>query len=309
MEIKLEEVIEAIDNTDANTQFFYYIPEERIIERDDSIKEKYLIPLPTHKEIDDYATMKMFIEEKTDGEAQEWLRECIRGAGAFRRFRSTLERFGLSEDWLEYRSSIHEGIALDWCEYYGIEYLEDSAPYQKTEEPAPVFTKTEKKHSFRFVDINEDNLYNLAYLAVDFRKTLSSLKNQKPSYDVDDAIEELREDLRMGDRYFAVTDNGRYVGYASCRIQNDVVWLSSLYVRPENRRKGIGKLLLEKAEAIAEEYGNDTLYMYVHPNNELMIPFLASQGYDVLNLIEIRKAHREEEPSSTYSIGDHTYKY
>ena len=99
MQIKLQEVVDAIDSTDVNTQYYYYIPEERIILKDDDepIKEKYLIPLPSHKQIDDYGTMKAFIEEKTDGEAKEWLEECIKGAGAFRRFRSTLERFALSD--------------------------------------------------------------------------------------------------------------------------------------------------------------------------------------------------------------------
>ena len=32
--------------------------------------------------------------------------------------------------------------------------------------------------------------------------------------------------------------------------------------------------LLEKAEEIAKEHGNDTLYQYVHPNNDRMLNFL-----------------------------------
>ena len=134
MQIKLSEVIEAIDSTDVNTQYFYYIPEERIILKgDEDIKEKYLIPLPSHKQIDDYGTMSMFIEEECDGEAKEWLEECIKGPGAFRRFRSTLERFNLTDKWLDYLYYAHEDLAIQWCEYYGIEYLEnDSFEVNKT---------------------------------------------------------------------------------------------------------------------------------------------------------------------------------
>ena len=40
-----------------------------------------------------------------------------------------------------------------------------------------------------------------------------------------------------------------------------------------------------------------------------MILFLSHMGYDVLNLIEIRKAYPEEENDTTYTIGEHTYRY
>ncbi len=308
MQIKLEEVIEAIDNTDVETSFYYYIPEERIIENDGTIKDKYLIPLPTHKQIDDYGTMKAFIEEKCDGEAKEWLEECIRGAGAFRRFRNTLERFALSDKWYDYLDSIHENIAIDWCEYYGIEYLEDK-PFAKKEETPKKVSDLKEKHNYRFIHIEKDNAYSLAYLVVDFRKTLAKLKGIKDDTDVDDALEEILYYVKKGYPVFAVSDNGRYVGYCVCRIDDDTVWLESIYVRPECRRKGIGKMLFEKAESVAKEYGNETLYQYIHPNNDDMIAFLKGNGYDVLNLIEIRKAYPNEEPKEEYTIGQHSYRY
>jgi hypothetical protein len=37
------------------------------------------------------------------------------------------------------------------------------------------------------------------------------------------------------------------------------------------------------------ELGGDTLYNWVLPNNYRSIPFLKKHGYDVLNLIEVRK--------------------
>ena len=311
MQIKLEEVIEAIDSTTVDTQYYYYIPEERIIlkEDDDSVKDKYLIPLPSHKQIDDYGTMKAFIEDKTDGEAKEWLEECIKGAGAFRRFRSTLERFALTDKWYDYLEDAHEDVAIDWCEYYGIEYLKDR-PFAKTEPSvSPVTAKPQQKHNYRFITIDKDNLYSLAYLTADFRKTLASLKGDKSDVDVDDALEELRYYVSKNYPIFAVSDNGKYVGYGVCRIEDDVVWLESIYVRPEYRRKGIGKMLFDKAASIAKDYGNETLYQYVHPNNDTMIRFLKHNGYDVLNLIEIRKPYKEEDPQETYTIGENSFRY
>ncbi|MBR5341882.1 MAG: GNAT family N-acetyltransferase [Erysipelotrichaceae bacterium] len=310
MQIKLEEVIKAIDETDVNTQYYYYIPEERIIIRDDdSIKDKEVIALPSHKQIDDYGTMCNFIEEKTDGEAHDWLEECIRGAGAFRRFRSTLDRFGLTDQWYEYLEEAHEAIAIDWCEYYGIEYLDDE-PFQKYETSQPSTQPTiTNKHNYRFITINSDNVYGLVYLVIDFRKVLASFRNEKCEVDVDDALDELNYYLSKNYPIYAISDNGKNIGYMVCRIDDDVVWLESIYVRPEYRRKGVGKMLFEKAEAIAKEYGNDTLYNYVHPNNDRMLNFLKDNGYDVLNLIEIRKAYKNEENQTEYSIGDHKYRY
>ena len=310
MQVKLSEVIEAIDNTDVNSQYYYYIPEERIILKgDEDIKEKYLIPLPTHKEIDDYSTMTMFIEEKCDGEAKEWLEECIKGPGAFRRFRSTLERFNLTDKWLDYLFDVHEDIAIEWCEYYGVEYLENRSFSLKDDTPK-IETKTvSNKHNYRIININEDNVYGLAYLCQDFRKTLSGFRQNEFTGDVDGCVEELRYYLDRDYPIFAVSDNGKYIGYCVCRIDNDVVFLESLFVRKENRRKGVGKILLDKAQSIAKEYGNETLYMSVHPNNDEMLRFLRDNGYDVLNLIEIRKAYHDEQNNDTYTIGNNTYRY
>ncbi|MBR4421166.1 MAG: GNAT family N-acetyltransferase [Erysipelotrichaceae bacterium] len=307
MQIKLSEIVEALDNTDVNTRYCYYIPEERIILMgEEDLDEKQLIPLPTHKEIDDYHTMRSFIEQLDDTEAAEWLEEAIKGAGAFRRFRSTLERFVLTDKWLDYLQATHEGIAIDWCEYYGIEYLSDDpfAYQEEIKEP-----KIIHRHNYRIINIDEDNAYGLVYLVQEFRKTLSAFRNLKYEGDVDDALEELKYYLKRGYPVYAVSDNGRYIAYAVCRIDGDVVWLESIFVRKEYRRKGIGKMLLDRAEALSEEYDNDTLYFYVHPNNHEMLNFLKVNGYDVLNLIEIRKAYQDEKFQKTYTLEDHEYRY
>ena len=310
MQIKLSEVIEALDNTTADRQYYYYIPEERIIEQDDETDIKQLIPLPSHKQIDDYSTMKNYIDQLDESEAKGWLEESIKGAGAFKRFRSCLERFGLTDNWLDYQYGVHEDIAYNWCEYHGIEYLEDEADYQRSTE-----TVTEEKvspaeeHKYRLIRIDQDNYYGLGYLLLEFRKILSSFKNTLNDMDVEDALEELKCYLNRQYPIFAVSDKGKYVGFAVCRIDDDVVWLESIYVKDQWRRKGLGKMLLDKAEEISKEYHNDTLYFYVHPNNDVMIAFLKDNGYDVLNLIEIRKAYPQEELNSSYTIGDHTYRY
>ena len=309
MQIKLREVIDALEETSVDKQFYYYINEERIIPFDEEIDLDEVISLPTNKEIDNYGIMCNFIDDLDDEEAKGWLSEAIKGAGAFRRFKTTLDRFGLNNKWLEYKEESYRNLAMDWCEYEGIEYLEDN-PYQIDEEnvETPVI-KDQKKHNYRFINIDSNNMYSLAYLVVDYRKYLGKLKDSQIEIDVDDAVEELKEFLYRKYPIYAIADNGRYIGYAVCKIDNDVVWLEQIFVRKEDRLKGVGRMLFERAEALSKEYGNETLYLYMHPNNSIMAEFLKHNGYDVLNMIEIRKAYKEEENTTTYKIGDHEYKY
>lgn len=315
MQIKLREIIDALEQTNADSQFYYYIPEQRIISFDydgetiDDYDRKDLIALPSYKEKDDYGIMKSFIDSLDQSEAKEWLEEAIRGAGAFRRFRRMLEKYNLEDDWYDYRYDRYEDLAIEWCNYYGVEFISDD-PYVKVEETVQEEIRPRTiEHDYRLININEDNIYGLVYLMKDFRKYLSGLKGQRSNVDVDEALEELK--YYVDNRYpiYAISDNGKYIAYAVLRIMDDVVWLESIYVMPESRRKGVGRMLLEKAEEVSDEYKNDTLYFYVHPNNHEMLNFLKSNGYDVLNLIEIRKAYPGEEVSDKYNIDDHIYKY
>ena len=53
----------------------------------------------------------------------------------------------------------------------------------------------------------------------------------------------------------------------------------------------------------------DTLFNYVHPNNDAMINFLKSKGYTVLNLIEIRKPFKGEKNKTTIKVGNNEFDY
>lgn len=104
-------------------------------------------------------------------------------------------------------------------------------------------------------------------------------------------------------------EEGRIEDYIVCRVEGDVVWAESLYVRPESRRRGIGSALYKRAEQIAEEKGSDTVYNWVHPNNTASIHFLAQLGYSVLNLIETRKPRKGEVPSGRIRLGNYEFDY
>lgn len=68
-------------------------------------------------------------------------------------------------------------------------------------------------------------------------------------------------------------------------------------------------MLFAKAEEIAASMGENTVYNFVHPNNEGMIRFLRAKGYTVLNMIEIRKPYEGEKPTATIHVENELFDY
>ena len=142
-----------------------------------------------------------------------------------------------------------------------------------------------------------------------FRVTLRKFKNEIMEPDINDAKEELHEYiLNSGFPVYLALNEGKVVGYIALRIDG-VVWVEQIYVKEEYRKKGYGSMLYEVAENIVESLGEDTLYNYVHPNNDTIINFLNSRGYSVLNLIEIRKRYKDENLICKIKVGKNTFDY
>ena len=150
---------------------------------------------------------------------------------------------------------------------------------------------------------------NLAQMVALFRVELRSYKGIVSKPNVDAGREEMEEYIAAGFPVFAAIVDGEYAGYVVSRVDSEVVWVESIFVKDEYRRQGIASALHSKAEEIAAFYGDDTVYNYVHPNNHRMIAFLRKRGYTVLNLIEIRKPYQGEQPTQTICVGEHEFDY
>ena len=150
---------------------------------------------------------------------------------------------------------------------------------------------------------------DLAQMVALFRVELRSYKGIESKPNKDAGREEMEEYLAAGFPVFAAVVDGEYTGYIVCRIDSEVVWVESIFVKEEYRRHGVASALHSKAEEIAASYGEETVYNYVHPNNHRMIEFLRKRGYTVLNLIEIRKPYKGEQFTQTISVGDHYFNY
>lgn len=159
------------------------------------------------------------------------------------------------------------------------------------------------------VEINKNNIDKVASLIADFRVTLLKFKNIESSPDINSAFEEVNDFLDHKYPIFVVEGDNKSLGYIVCKIDGLCVWVEHIYVDPKYRRQGVASLLFKKAEEISESFGGDTVFNFVHPNNQVMIDFLRSKGYTVLNMIEIRKPYKGEKPSTTVQVDNNKFDY
>jgi ribosomal protein S18 acetylase RimI-like enzyme len=150
----------------------------------------------------------------------------------------------------------------------------------------------------------------LAALIAAFRVDLAILRGAQREPDPTAAAAELQEYLDKAMLMFvAERPSGEIIGYLVCRVDGETVWAESLFVTPAYRRQGVAGQLYAQAERLAAERGSDTVYNWVHPNNDPIIAFLRKRGYDVLNLLEIRKPLPDERLTTTLTVGKQRYRY
>lgn len=164
------------------------------------------------------------------------------------------------------------------------------------------------KMEIREVKLNDNN-GELAEMVALFRVELRSYKGIVSTPNLEAGKEEMEEYLLAEFPVFVALVDEDYAGYMVCRIQEDVVWVESIFVKEKYRRLGVATALHDKAEKLAETYGNETVYNYVHPNNHRMIEFLRKRGYTVINPIEIRKPYQGEKLTQTITVGEHKFDY
>jgi hypothetical protein len=83
------------------------------------------LELPSTFDIHEYEMMERFCLSFPDQEISDVLLGKIRGSGAFRRFKDTIYRYGIEQDWFRYRDAAYKEIAISWLEANGIAYTDD----------------------------------------------------------------------------------------------------------------------------------------------------------------------------------------
>lgn len=122
-----------------------------------------------------------------------------------------------------------------------------------------------------------------------------------------EAMREAESYFTENRRVFVYKIKNKMVGYSVVKTEDRVCWLDWLYVDPDYHGIGVASKLFDHAEEISLKLGNDQLYIWVHPDNHRMLRFLKKKGYDVLNLIEVKK--KKEVTSSNITILGNEFRY
>ncbi len=94
--------------------FEYMDNDKDLVEDIESCYEKY-IALPTQYDIDEYSIMNEFAYSYDNAEISNELLHCLRGSGAFHRFKDKVIHLGILEEWFGFRDNAYRKIAEDWC--------------------------------------------------------------------------------------------------------------------------------------------------------------------------------------------------
>lgn len=281
MKVNLADVVDAIDTINEDETYFYSIQDEEIVYvLEDDEDDELFIPLPTKEEVNDYQIMVNFTETIEDDKKRDWFENAIRGKGAFRRFRATLERFGMETAWYDYLEASHRELAIEWCEQHGIVY--DTSVRSKEvdddwDEEDVVKEKEPVKQiqiSLRFVRIDDDNYMSALSLCDTYLQELDQYVGVSSSSDYDRAQDYLEEALEEKDMY-VLSDHGRFIAMAICRMDGSVTTITDLCVVKDKRRSGVARKLISEIQK--EEL--QPLQFEVPTNNPNMHAFLQAIGY------------------------------
>lgn len=275
------DVIDAIDTINEDETYFYSIQDEEIVYvLEDDEDDEFFIPLPTKEEVNDYQNMVNFTETIEDDKKRDWFENAIRGKGAFRRFRATLERFGMETAWYDYLEASHRELAIEWCEQHGIVYDTsvrseevdddwDEEDVVKEKEPVK-----QMQIPLRFVRIDDDNYMSVLSLCDTYLQELDQYAGVSSSSDYDRAQDYLEEALEEKDMY-VLSDHGRFIAMAICRMDGSVTTITDLCVVKDKRRSGVARKLISEIQK--EEV--QPLQFEVPTNNPNMHAFLQAIGY------------------------------
>ena len=111
------QIAESDDWEDAPEWMREFLPKVKRALEDDRMLE-----LPDRVHIDEWRMMQDFAEEQEQCRCRPELLSAVHGAGAFRRFKDTIQRLGLEDSWYQYREAAFEQVAKEWLEENKIPY-------------------------------------------------------------------------------------------------------------------------------------------------------------------------------------------
>ena len=149
---------------------------------------------------------------------------------------------------------------------------------------------------------SRDDLRELAELVANFKREHSRMIGGSKEINPQNLVEEVEERLdKRKQGYFVATNpstegaTGNLLGFRRWKCEEDFYFSKALYVEPDARRSGVAKALIQHFEDWLLEKGQEVACISCTPHNIAMIKLARSEGYDILNTIELRK-HLTDNP-------------
>ncbi len=136
-------------------------------------------------------------------------------------------------------------------------------------------------------EANRGDLEVLLDLYTGFYRELRSRQGLRPR-GREEYRGEVESYLSRGKIFLAETGSGGAVGFIRVSTREGCYWFEELYVKPEHRGRGIGRVLVEKAEEYVKRY-DPYVYIMVLPQDRRALSFWLHMGYKLLNTIELAK--------------------
>ena len=133
----------------------------------------------------------------------------------------------------------------------------------------------------------------LARLVTQFKREHSEMIGGEGDFALDAAREEVAERMAGEDEgYFVAVDGDgpdHLLGYRRWKLEEEIYFSKELYVVPESRRSGVARALIGHFEDWLLDRDQEIACISCTPHNMAMIGLARSEGYNVLNTIEMRK--------------------
>lgn len=98
-----------------------------------------------------------------------------------------------------------------------------------------------------------------------------------------------RQSLEKNSWVFVAENRRKLVGFARLQLWDGAYFVREVHIAKTLRRKGVGSKLLASCEDFVQERGETSIYLTVEPKHSISLKFLIHNGYDTLNMLELRK--------------------
>jgi len=140
--------------------------------------------------------------------------------------------------------------------------------------------------------IRKYKLSDLAQLEALYRRFFIELRKKQgwknPEISRKEA-EEITSESIKNSWIFIAEEHSKLVGFSRIGNWEGTYFIREVFVEESYRRIGVGSKLLVSCEKLVREKGEPSIFLTVEPKNSISINFLKSNGYDTLNMLELRK--------------------